>query len=289
VILAEADWRQLERRHTDRVEPWIRPRLERRMRGHTHPIDDFLFEYYPFSPAKLATWHPGLGVTLLGQTSQFTSRGDYVQYRDGVTVDTSALEAKRDRLELALRLLDGTQQRPAMTGCFGLHEWAMVYRLSPEEIRHADQPLRLSPESIAATVDEIGLRCTHIDAFRFFTPQAIPLNSIVPTRATQPDLEQPGCLHANMDLYKIAMWFQPYVGSDLVADCFDLARAARDLDMRASPYDCSAFGLDPIAVETPEGRREYAAAQRRLMAAAAPLRTRLIAAIQGLSDARPLR
>ena len=71
MILAEADWRQLERRHTDRVEPWIRPRLERRMRGHTHPIDDFLFEYYPYRPGQLAQWHPGIGVLLDWVPSHF--------------------------------------------------------------------------------------------------------------------------------------------------------------------------------------------------------------------------
>ena len=63
-----------------------------------------------------------------------------------------------------------------------------------------------------------------------------------PTRATQPDLEQPGCLHAAMDLYKYAMWFQQFVGSDLVADCFEVARKARELDMRAAPYDLADLG-----------------------------------------------
>lgn len=279
MILSQAQWRTLEQRHAERVEPWITPRLQRRLRGRKHPVDDFLFEYYPYSPARLATWHPGHGVTLLGDTSQFRFRGGYVEHEDGIIVDLSALDSRQDRLDLVLRLLAGTQQRPPMVNCFGLHEWAMVYRLEPDQIRHADQPLRLSPEAIAETVDGLGLRCTHIDAFRFFTPQAMPRNSIIPTRATQPDLEQPGCLHANMDLYKYAMWFQPFVGSDLVADCFELARAARDLDMRASPYDCTEFGLAPIPVETPAGRAEYAAAQRNLMLQARPLRAGLVAAL----------
>jgi hypothetical protein len=166
-----------------------------------------------------------------------------------------------------------------MTGCFGLHEWAMVYGLTQGEVRHEDLPLRVSPGTIAATVDEIGLRCTHIDAYRFFTPPAVPLNGLEPTRATQPDLEQPGCLHASMDLYKYAFWFSPFVSSELVTDCFELARTARQVDMAASPYDCGDLGLDPIRVESAEGRQHYAAAQKELMDQSAPLRARLEAVL----------
>ena len=35
--------------------------------------------------------------------------------------------------------------RPAHLGCFGLHEWAMVYRQTQEELRHNAWPLRLGP------------------------------------------------------------------------------------------------------------------------------------------------
>lgn len=174
-----------------------------------------------------------------------------------------------------------------MVNCFGLHEWAMVYRLDPHQVRHAGQPLRLSPAAIADAVEEVGLRCTHIDAFRFFTEQAKPRNAHLPTRATQPDLEQPGCLHAGMDLYKYAMWFQPYVGSTLVADCFAAARLARVLDMAASPYDLRAFGLEPIPVETAQGRREYVEQQRKLMQQVEPLRTRLVESLRTLRAGLP--
>jgi hypothetical protein len=131
-------------------------------------------------------------------------------------------------------------------------------------------------------VESVGLRCTHIDAFRFFTPAAAPLNSLEPTRASQPDLEQPGCLHAAMDLYKLAGWFSPLVGSDLLMDCFENAARARRLDMQASPYDVSAFGLPAIRVETPEGRREYVAAQQDLMEATGPLRATLLGVLSDL-------
>lgn len=284
MLLEESQWRLRQQHHHDRVQPWIQPRLERRHRGERHPVDDFLFEYYPYSPAKLATWHPGHGITLQGDASQFLDGGGYLEVAEGVTVDLAGLVGKQDRLDLAVRILVGTQGRPAMVNCFGLHEWAMVYRLAPEQIRHSDQPLRLSPTRIASTVEDLGLRCTHIDAYRFFTDSAAPMNALTPTRASQPDLEQAGCLHANMDLYKYAMWFQPYVGSELAADCFELAREARDLDMRASPYDMSSLGLEPIAVEHASGRAAYVQRQRALMDRAEPLRHRLVQALRRLQQ-----
>jgi hypothetical protein len=82
-----------------------------------------------------------------------------------------------------------------------------------------------------------------------------------------------------MDLCKYASWFSPLVSSDLVADCFESAARARELDMRASPYDVSPFGLEPVRVETPDGRREYAEQQRDLMADTAPLRARVAATL----------
>jgi hypothetical protein len=251
--------------------------VARRSVGQKHAVDDFLFDYYPYSPAKLATWHPGYGVELEGTAAlAYLSGPGYLHTDAGVTADATWLSRRLPRLDVAIRILTGTSMRPAVTGCFGLHEWAMVYGLTQDEVRHNYLPLRVSPAEVSATVQEVGLRCTHIDAYRFFTPDAIPLNALAPTRATQPDLEQPGCLHASMDLYKLASWFSPLVRSDLVMDCFENAAEARRLDMEASPYDVTGFGLDPIRVETPEGRREYVERQRRLMDTTAPLRAQLL-------------
>ena len=60
--------------------------------------------------------------------------------------------------------------------------------------------------------------------------------------------------------------------SDLVADCFELARDIRVLDMRASPYDLADLGFEPVRIETAEGKQEYAAAQRTFAERGAPLR-----------------
>ena len=89
--------------------------------------------------------------------------------------------------------------------------------------------------------------------------------------------EQRGCLHANMDLYKWAFKLAPFTPSELVADCFELARDIRETDMRASPYDLRALGFEPIRIETPAGRADYERHQRVFATRGEPLRERLIA------------
>ena len=158
---------------------------------------------------------------------------------------------------------------------------AMLYRT--EKIRHSQVPLRLSSERIAAVVEDVGLRCTHFDAYRFFSSAAQD-RQLRLTRAGQEDLEQPGCIHAGMDLYRFAYEALPLVSSELVADCFEFARAAREVDMRSSPYDLTGWGLAPIRVETTAGRNEHAAEQRLLAERSSELRHRLVVALASTRD-----
>jgi hypothetical protein len=136
-------------------------------------------------------------------------------------------------------------------------------------------------------VESHRVACTHFDAFRFFTPAARELNAVQPTRSTQADIEQPGCLHANMDLYKWAYKLTPLVPSELVADCFELAREIRYVDMQASPYDLRALGVEPIAIETADGKAAYARRQRAFADRAEPLRASLIAVCEESLAATP--
>ncbi|GIH23848.1 hypothetical protein Aph01nite_21580 [Acrocarpospora phusangensis] len=284
-VLGRREWEARATAHRLRVDAWIGPHLSRRRAGVAHPVEDFLFTYYGYRPSRLRRWHPGPGV-LLEDAREFGT--GYLDVDGGATLDTAALVARRrETLEWVAGLLAATAGRAGQFGCFGMHEWAMVYRLPPEQVRHAAQPLRLTPAAVAAVVEERPLRCSHFDAFRFFTEEARPLNQLLPTRERQTELEQPGCLHANMDLYKWASKLSPLVPSELVADCFELARDIRAVDMRASPYDLRAQGYRPITVETPEGRVEYAAAQRDFATRAAPLRARLLAACDDLLAAAP--
>ena len=285
-ILPESDWRARAAAHEARVRPWVEPRLARMSRHERHPVEDFLFEYYSYRPAQLLRWHPGLNFAL-ENGGEYLSHKGYRETATGVFADPSTTAPhRRESIRWLRDMLTLTAARTAATGCFGLHEWAMVYRA--ETVRYEQWPLRLSAAEIARLVEETGPRCTHFDALRFFTPAARPLNKYQPTRATVADFEQPGCLHANMDLYKWAIKLQPFSASELVADCFELAREIRTLDMRASPYDFSGMGFEPVRIETPEGRAVYETAQRDFAGRAAPLRHRLIAACDEILVAAPL-
>lgn len=277
-LLPESVWQQRQRTHEDRVRQWTDPHQDRAGRGEKHPVYDFLFDYYAHRPSWLRRWHPGIGVALSGGAARaFLRWPEYRETSRGIEAASAALPSRRREAVAWIRdLLAGMQHRPPFFGCFGLHEWAMVYRQEASEIRHSQWPLRFARDEIARIVERQPMCCSHFDAFRFFTPAARPLNRLQPTRGTVTSLEQRGCLHANMDLYKWAFKLAPFTPSELVADCFALARDIREVDMRASPYDFRALGFPPIAIETPEGRAEYESLQRNFAARGEPLRARLI-------------
>jgi hypothetical protein len=269
------DWRERREAHERRIDARLAEHRRRRREGVKHPVADFLFTYYSYRPTQLRRWHPGAGVVLDASLEDFGP--EYVRVAGGVTLDAAAiLERRGSSVQWIRDLLVATADRPAHVGCFGLHEWAMVYRQRAGEVRHRDWPLRLGEAGTAALVEQIPVRCSHFDAFRFFTEPARPLNLLQPTRESQIALEQPGCLHANMDLYKWAYKLSPLVPSELVADCFELAERIRTLDMRASPYDLADLGVEPLPIETSEGRSEYVTRQREFAAEARPLRQALI-------------
>lgn len=298
-VLEPQQWRARQAAHLQRVSPWTEPFRERRSQQLKHPVDDFLFTYYSHSPGRLERWHPGPGVVLLDAAEMAEQRywrtltateaeALGLSAADGAaTVDVAAfLESRGRAVEFVDMLVRRTASRAGQFGCFGMHEWAMAYNARVHGVRHEQLPLRLGAEGTDAVVQAERLRCTHIDAFRFFVPEAAPLNELQPTRETQRDLEQPGCLHATMDLYKWAYKLAPAVASELIADCFELALEVRATDMEASPYDLSEWGYGVVAVETPEGKAEYVRRQRSFAQRAAPLRERLLETTSWLLAAR---
>src|SRR5260370_27935071 len=154
--------------------------------------------------------------------------------------------------------------------CVCLYEWEMDYR--EDSIRHSKVPLRLDRSEIASVVDSQNLLCTHFDAFRFFTEPARKRNQTALRRETTIEMDQSGCIHVNMDLYRFCYKIAPWIESELLADAFELARFAREIDMRASPYKLEEIGFDPIRVETADGRAEYVRWQRKIAARARPVR-----------------
>ena len=280
-VLALDEWRARRQAHERRVDAWIAPVTERSRRGESHPVEDFLFTYYSHRPAQLRRWSPGAGVLLAGASADDLGR-HWLDADDGARLELPP-QRVRQLAAWVSELLTRTAARPANVGCFGLHEWAMVHGDDPDDVRHASVPLRLGRTGTTAVVESMPVRCSHFDAFRFFTESARPLNTLQPTREKQLDDEQPGCLHATMDLYKWAYKLSPWVPAELVADCFALARHVRALDMRASPYDLTRLGYEPVRIETPAGRRQFVQEQRAFLAEAAPLRERLCTVADALA------
>ncbi len=285
-VVVPADvWQERARTHAERADQLTAVWREARAAGRKHAVEDFLFDYYSTRIGTLRRWHPGPGVVL--EVDGDDERLGWRWHRavpGGVTLDVEAFLADRGATVGWVRSFVGaTAGRPATFGCFGLHEWAMVYRDAAEGRDHRHPlPLRLGADGTDAVVRDHKIVCSHIDAFRFFTPEARDLNTLQPTRETQAAMEQPGCLHAGMDLFKWALKLGPAVPGELLLDCFELARDIRYTDMQASPYDVASYGLEPVAIETPAGKAEYVRRQRGFAERGNALRARLVEACETL-------
>ena len=282
-VLPRAEWEPLEAAHQLRADGFTQGWRDRQLLHEKHPVDDFLFTYYPLRPGLLRRWHPGGGVSL-AEAADLERAGWkwYVSEGDASRVDVDGfVDAKASSIRFITSLLERTAARAANFGCFGLHEWAMAYRT--DQPRH-DIPLRLGRPGTDEVVESNRIGCSHFDAFRFFTPDAVPLNRLLPSRENQPELEQPGCLHAGMDVYKWAIKLGPLVPGELLLDTFELSRDIRQLDMRASPYELRDWGYQPIQIETPEGKAHYVREQRVFTERSNALRTRLVEAVRSVVD-----
>ncbi len=282
-VLEAEEWQGVESARRAFINPWLESYRERRARRASHPVHDFLFTYYKMNRQTLSRWRPMLDMRLKGdEASAFLEDDRYRRFDNGVGLDRGAMSDKdRERVEWARNLIERSLGRSPRFSCFGLHEWAMLYKT--DQIRHQTTRLRLSRSEIERVVESNSIHCTHHDAFRFFTDAARPLNAVQPGREDRAENEQFGCVHFNMDLYRWCYKMNPWIGSELLDDCFRLAIDARALDMRASPYDLSEYGYDPIRVETAEGREFYREEQRSIFERGQPLARRLLSECERLS------
>lgn len=275
-LLPEEAWGKLKNHHEDELSRILDPYLKKRSMQQKDPVLDFLFEYYAFRPSHLKRWSPGLGVHLesnsnddLPEISELKVSGNRA------FLDSNLIPNKRlSSLEWILSLLRKTSQNKPFFGCFGMHEWAMVYKA--DSIRHENLPLRLSKKEIADFVESRPLLCTHFDAFRFFTEPARPLNKHKLSRDNFDEMEQPGCLHTNMDLYKWAFKLYPWISSEILREAFFNAVETRKTDMQASPYDVTEIGLEPIKIENDSGRKVYLEKQTVIFERSIPIREKII-------------
>lgn len=274
--ISVAEARTLRAAHETRVHEWTSDRVSRASVAQWHPVYDFLFEYYPYRAAKLKRWSPGCNLFVSNASASEFDWGEFWrESNEGIVIPATTFPTHRKKyLSWSVKYLSNIAQRAPFFGCFGLHEWAMVYQA--ESIRHEYVPLRLPLSEINKIVEAGELRCSHYDAFRFFTPSARPRNRTPLSRETTIDHDQRGCIHVTMDLYKFAHKVSPFSSSDLVAETFLLSAKAREIDMRASPYDLTSYGFSPIKIEEKQGREEYLTLQRELAEESVPLRARLI-------------
>ena len=188
-------------------------------------------------------------------------------------------------------VLESTLAADPILHCHGLHEWAMQYWPEgadppPSAKYQAHLPLRVDRETINAAVERRGISCTHVDALRYFAPAAGPLNKYgaAPDRQEQLRLEQPACVHAQMDLLKMTLRLCPFCDPVLLQRVLRVALEARRMDVAASPYDATAYGVDVIPIETPEGRALYREKQTQQMHKAEPVRRELLRSYDLLLD-----
>mmetsp|Transcript_37708 Transcript_37708/g.120994 ORF Transcript_37708/g.120994 Transcript_37708/m.120994 type:complete len:350 (+) Transcript_37708:1658-2707(+) len=291
------EWRGRAKRHRERVVELLGCEPEEAAKRRTDPKLNFIFQYYyGFKAKHLLHWSPGLGVDLepgtddderlLAKRTFWRRSGS-----DGrLTLDPCYYRLKPSHVE-ALRstraILRATNRE--VWNCYGLHEWAMLYRSAPKKQDHLE--LRVSQKTIDDVVEAPGaLRCTHFDAFRFFDDAAKPLNLHRDLgRDRQPFKEQRACVHYNMDLFKYALRLMPFIEAELLADALSVALQARTLDLRASPYDVRAWAdpseggaMDPVPVETPAGRKLYTDLQADIVTQADPVRRRLASACDAI-------
>lgn len=310
IVLSEEEWRKDAAAHSMALDSLLYPSLSAKSRFQpkrkqalnkpivrTHlvsdnPIYNFLHSYYKYSTSDLKKYSPGMSVIMAGASpgaNADTLHEKYMTFNEfGGCYDINQFQQLadgkygRERITRDRDILQSTSTKVPFFGCFGLHEWAMLYSGNgAATTRHQEStPLRVDQQTIDAVVGAPGqLRCTHYDAFRFFQPAAKPINTVKTlSRENTPRHEQPGCIHANMDLFRYAYQLYPFVSSALLLQALTLALEARKVDMRASPYDVSAFeGCEiPICVETPQGRKLYIAEQERVANAAVPIRQALL-------------
>lgn len=68
-VLEPEHWLPRRERHRHRLTALLAPYLDQRAHGTPHPVIDFLFTYYSYTPSQLLRWHPGFGTTLTDRKS----------------------------------------------------------------------------------------------------------------------------------------------------------------------------------------------------------------------------
>ena len=201
------------RRGPRRSRRRLRPAAPRPSRDQVkHPVHDFLFTYYSHRPAQLRRWHPGYGVGWLEDAASTTGSRATPATRSRVT--TAYVASQRPLLTAAAPAADRDgRPRPA------------ARLLRPARVGDGATARRRTGPGTPTGRCGSGPRAPTRSSSRTGSPAptstpsassprpARPLNTLQPGRDDRPAFEQPGCLHAGMDLYKHAFRLTPMVRS----------------------------------------------------------------------------
>ena len=190
--------------------------------------------------------------------------------------------AHRDLITGIHALLVATAARPAHFGCFGMHEWAMVYRVAEDEPRHPAYPLRLGQDGTDGWSSRIGsparistlIGSSPSPPGRRNIPAARPRRP-AGVRATGVSARRHGPLQARLPARAV-------IPSELSRTASRSPATSASSTCGRRPMTSVDLGFEPVRVETAEGKRVYAAAQAGFAERGAPLRQRLIVACERL-------
>ena len=207
-IVPRTRWQPQAERHLARVTKLLGAAPDvAAAQSRDDPLLNFVFTYYGSdlgAAANLGRWCPPVGVAI--EASQDDRERLWRGIESDGAYDPRMLPKKRiAALERGRAALAATRKRPPIWHCYGLHEWAMQYwpegaQKPPSAVYQAHMRLRVPREVINQVVERRGVRCTHVDALRFFAPAAGELNALGASlrREEQLELEQPGPhLHPN--------------------------------------------------------------------------------------------
>ena len=152
-----------------------------------HPVEDFLFTYYSLRPGAAAPLVPGRRggagrCRRSGRTGDSTGAAGSADRAAARPADrchrrSAGLPAGPRRAARLHRHGCSARRRPrpgssAASGCTS-GRWSSGRTTAQR--RHQEWPLRLGQAGTDDVVRDHQIRCTHYDAFRFFTPPARPL------------------------------------------------------------------------------------------------------------------
>ena len=69
-ILSLETWQEIAARHLEEARTFTANSRKRRDRGEAHPVEDFLFDYYPYPLALIELWHPGIGTAIASEDAE---------------------------------------------------------------------------------------------------------------------------------------------------------------------------------------------------------------------------